>query len=473
MKDKNKKFKYNAKSCIITAVLLVAIIIINIFAGSLNITLDSTKEKLYSISKESKTVLSNIDKDVNIYALYKKGNEDPVIKQLFNKYEKASNKIKCEFKDPYTDSDFTLNYSENGEDFPVGTIIIDCESTGKYRVVTQDKIASYSVDQYTNMSYMTSFNAESCITEGISYVTSDDSIKIYNLKGHSEMDIDENLVIELENQNYEVESLTLTEETAIPEDTGILMINSPMNDISSDELQKISEYVSNNGKIIINLGISTENLVNVGTLISNYGISANNRMIIEGSTDNMYQSNPFYVLPNIEEHTITENIDKEQQKVFFPYAQGFDVLDTKRASVTVEPLLVTSSSSYAKKELTDIYSYEKTDDDIIGPFNVAVAITDEYDTNKSKLVVFGGSAIMDSNIDSYANGGNYDFIIGSVNWLMDKENNISIPNKAINGNEYLHLSGAKALSIMFVSVILIPVVIIVIGIYVVIKRKRK
>lgn len=56
---------------------------------------------------------------------------------------------------------------------------------------------------------------------------------------------------------------------------------------------------------------------------------------------------------------------------------------------------------------------------------------------------------------------------------MDKENNISIPNKAINGNEYLQLSSAQALSIMFVSVILIPVVIIVIGIYVVIKRKRK
>ena len=473
MKDKNKKIKYNTKSCIITAVLLVAIIIINIFVGSINITLDSTKEKLYSISKESKTILSDIDKDVTVYALYEKGNEDPVIQQLFNKYENVSNKIKCEFKDPYTDTDFTLNYSENGEDFPVGTIIIDCESTGKYRVVTQDKMASYSVDQYTNMSYMTSFNAESCITEGISYVTSDSSTMIYNLKGHSEMDIDENLVIELENQNYEVESLTLTEETTIPEDTGILMINSPMTDISNDELQKISEYVANNGKIIINLGISTENLANIETLLSNYGIAPNNAIVIEGSTDNMYQNSPFYVLPNIEEHTITENIDKKEQTVFFPYAQGFDVLDTKRESVTVEPLLVTSSSSYAKKELTDIYSYEKTDNDIMGPFNVAVAITDEYDTNKSKLVVFGGSAILDSNIDSYANGGNFDFIISSVNWLMDKENNISIPNKAINGNEYLQLSGAQALSIMFVSVILIPVVIIVIGIYVVIKRKRK
>lgn len=473
MKYKNKKIKYNAKSCIITAVLLLAIIIINIFAGSLNITLDSTKEKLYSISKESKTVLSNIDKDVNIYALYEKGNEDPVIQQLFNKYENASNKIKCEFKDPYTDSDFTLNYSENGEDFPVGTIIIDCESTGRYRVVTQDKMASYSVDQYTNMSYMTSFNAESCITEGISYVTSDSSTMIYNIKGHSEMDIDENLVIELQNQNYEVESLTLDEQTAIPEDASILMINSPMTDISSSELQKISEFVANNGKIIINIGISTENLVNIGTLLSNYGVSANNAIVIEGSTDNMYQNTPFYVLPNIEEHTITENINKEEQTVFFPYAQGFDVLDTKRESVTVEPLLTTSSSSYAKKELTDIYSYEKTDNDIMGPFNIAVAVTDEYNANKSKMIVFGGSAIMDSNIDSYANGGNYDFIIGSVNWLMDKENNISIPNKAINGNEYLQLSGAQALSIMFVSVILIPVVIIVIGIYVVIKRKRK
>lgn len=136
-------------------------------------------------------------------------------------------------------------------------------------------------------------------------------------------------------------------------------------------------------------------------------------------------------------------------------------------------MLTTSSSSYAKKELTDIYSYEKTDNDIMGPFNIAVAVTDEYNANKSKMIVFGGSAIMDSNIDSYANGGNYDFIIGSVNWLMDKENNISIPNKAINGNEYLQLSSAQALSIMFVSVILIPVVIIVIGIYVVIKRKRK
>lgn len=475
LKDKNNiVLKYGTKSAIITAVVLAVIIVLNIFAGSLNIKFDATKEKLYTLSEQSKNIISSLDTDVNMYALYEKGSEDPVIKEIFENYENLSSHIHTEFVDPYENPQIAMMYSTTTQNLSVGTVIV--ESGEKYRVITQNDMAEYGVDEATNMMYMKSFNVETCITSAISYVSGAEMNKIYMLKGHSEQDFGSSLLTKLQNDNYEIESLYLDSEESVPEDADIVVINSPMTDITEGELQKLSTYLSNDGRAFINVGIGTETMTNMSVLLSNYGIEANNAMTIEGSQDYVYGNNPYYIMPHVEQHDITKNMVSDEEEVFFPYAQGFEEVENKKDTLTIEPLLTTSGQSYGKKELDSIENFQKTDDDISGSFNIAVAVTDKFTTDTehtTKIVALGGSSITDSNIDSYVDGGNYDFILNSINWLIDKDQSTSVPSKNIEGNSYLNIGATASIIIMFISVVLIPFVIAAYGIINMAKRKSK
>ena len=105
-----------------------------------------------------------------------------------------------------------------------------------------------------------------------------------------------------------------------------------------------------------------------------------------------------------------------------------------------------------------------------------MAVTDKFTTDTehtTKIVALGGSSITDSNIDSYVDGGNYDFILNSINWLIDKDQSTYVPSKNIEGNSYLNIGATASIIIMFIGVVLIPFVIAAYGIINMAKRKSK
>ena len=54
-------------------------------------------------------------------------------------------------------------------------------------------------------------------------------------------------------------------------------------------------------------------------------------------------------------------------------AQGVDILDVKKRTLEIEPLLTTSDNSWGKVDLTST-NIQKEEGDISGPFNIAVTV---------------------------------------------------------------------------------------------------
>ena len=187
------------------------------------------------------------------------------------------------------------------------------------------------------------------------------------------------------------------------------------------------------------------------------------------NTGNYYQS-PYYLLPNIGSHDITEPLLENGSRVIAPIAQGIKVSDSIRSSVKITHLLTTSDSAYSKQDIM-AQTYEKEEGDIDGPFDLAVAIEESYNDVNTRIVWFSCAYMLQDEMDEAVSGGNSDMFRNALAWLVDKEDSISIRAKSLSA-EALVVDEASANTWMIITIAVVPLVIIAAG-FVIWLRRRK
>ena len=156
-----------------------------------------------------------------------------------------------------------------------------------------------------------------------------------------------------------------------------------------------------------------------------------------------------------------------------PYAQGIKQTDNLRDTVTVNSLLTTSDSAYSKVDVNSD-TIDKSDDDIDGPFDLGVSITETLDDDKeTQIVYYTSSNLMDSQINQMVSGGNEQMIMSSLNWMCssDETETISIPSKNLQIS-YLTLTAYDVSFWKIMVMGIIPVIFLVIGFMVWLKRRK-
>ena len=71
------------------------------------------------------------------------------------------------------------------------------------------------------------FDGEGQLTSAISYVTSDETLTVYQLTGHEEQSLGSNFTDAIEKNNISLEDLSLVTMDSVPEDAAALIINAP------------------------------------------------------------------------------------------------------------------------------------------------------------------------------------------------------------------------------------------------------
>ena len=114
------------------------------------------------------------------------------------------------------------------------------------------------------------------------------------------------------------------------------------------------------------------------------------------------------------------------------------------------------------------------DDDIDGPFDLGVSITETLDDDKeTQIVYYTSSNLMDSQINQMVSGGNEQMIMSSLNWMCssDETSTISIPSKNLQIS-YLTLTAYDVSFWKIMVMGIIPVIFLVIGFMVWLKRRK-
>jgi ABC-type uncharacterized transport system involved in gliding motility auxiliary subunit len=445
--------------------------IINYFFAKHHYRIDFTESKLHSLSDQSVSVLRALDDDVNIKLFFREGNYGRAgMEHLMEIYSYHSNKIKFEFIDPDKNPGLVKRY-EIAED---GTTIF--ESGEKESRITS--------------------TTEEDITNAVIKITREGKKVIYFLEGHGEASFEETgdngysiAKDELEKMAYEVKKLPLALEDNFPTEVSLLIIPGPQKDLLPNELETIKSYIQDGGRVFFMT--DPETAPGLTPYLAEFGVILEQDLIVDTVSRLLGGDYFMPVVNQYESHSIT---DKFRYATFFPYARSVSPAEEKPEGITVETIAKSSQNSWSERQLQDQEVTFSEEGDVGGPISLAVVaniqpkekpaeeldgesteleeepITPEEITAKpeGRIAVFGDSDFVTNRY--YYLSGNGNFFLNTVNWLTEEEDLIAIQPKT-SSPRTIQLSPSQGRLIFFVSLVILPLLVLVTGISVWVRRR--
>lgn len=473
---KNNRVRYGSFSVLMSVMVIIAFVVVNLLFDQFNVKADLSKNKLFSLSDQSKTIVKNLKGNITIVGMYEAGKEDKTVTEILSKYKSNSSKINVEYKDPVANPQLLQQYTKDGKSIGLNSIIVECGS--KYKVIASSELTSTSdnsADDTSGVSSSATFlTVEQKVTSAIMFVSSVKNPVVYELMGHSETVPSTTIESEISNQNYTSKEVNLLQDTEWkPEPGDMLFVYYPQTDMNEKEKATIKDFLSKGGKALFIMGYTKQDLTNFNDVLLAYGVSLQRTIINEPDSGYRYSTYMNTLLPSYGTHDITTPLIAARTPVIMHASMPIKDAKIKKSSVTITPLLSTSNKAWAKKDMSS-ESTEKTANDYPGPFNIGVAITDKLDKvnddNNTKLVVVSSGRILDSDMLAISSGGNTMFI-NSLNWLQNQKNNATIAPKSITG-ESITVTALQQNIIIVFCVILIPAIILISGLVVWLRRKN-
>lgn len=461
-------FRAGSYSAAVSAVVIAIAVVVNILAASLPARLtqfDTTASNLFTLSEETKDLVTALEEDITVYYLVRSGYEDSGVEQLLERYKDLSSHIKVEKIDPDVYPAFVSQYVSDG--VYDNSLIVERDS--RYRYIGNYDIYVYDYSEYYSSGTVnTSFAGESELTSAIDYVTRAVMPKLYTLTGHGESELPSDFASAVTRQNYEVESLSLITAGSVPADADGLLVYAPQKDISQSELEMLRSYLAGGGKLYLITQPTPEPLENLNLLTGDYGLTAMEGIVVEGDGNYYAWAGPYDLLPDLNSHAITDVLLEGGYYVRVPVAHGI-ALGEVPDGVSVTELLITSDSAYNKAAGYDLTTYDKEAGDTDGPFVLSAAVED--DNSGAAMVWVTSGYLADSQTNSEVSGANLDFLLNGLGWLCSGgESESGIHAKSLNYS-YLTMPDSTASMLTVCVVLVIPAAYLLAGI--VIRRRRR
>ena len=466
---KNKK--YMATAGIITCLLIVAIIIVNVLVGAasskVNLKIDMTKDGILSFSDTTKDTLAKLDSEINVYSLIPDDESSSIVNQfreIIEKYSKMSSKINYQIIDTEKNPEFVQKYANAGENISIYSVIF--ESDKRHKVV--DLNDAISMNSTTgSIEYI---SAEKFFTSAIMYVISDQTTKIGVVEGHGEMASASYFESLLKDEGYVVESVNLVTGN-IPENVNMLIISTPEKDYASDEIDKINAFLDKGNSIQVLMSPTIAKLDNLYAYLSKWGVEFKPGYIAEKNKNNYYQSQLF-VIPEMVESDVTADLISGKMMILYPACRG--IKDNTNTNITEHVLLTTGDDAIVKSDVNEVVTdgaISAGDNDFVEKSNLAVILEKKIDDEKSaKMFVSGSIQFIQQSLIS-SNFANNDFYMNTIAYLTDNQTNIYIRAKDVS-TPYITISAMWGLIFGAITVIIIPLVFLVIGLVIWMRRRH-
>lgn len=461
-----KSLRFGAYSSGMILLGIAVVVIVNLCMGRLsgNLTkIDVTVDQLYSITDQTQQMLSTLEEEVTIYVIANENNCDTLVAQTLERYEDASGHIKVEYVDPAVNPKFHTQYTS--ESINSNTLIVVSDKRSK--VINYNNLYETSIDYTTYSTTTTGYDGEGQITSAIAYVTGDDMPKAYLITGHGELALEASFTDAIEKANIEYEEISLINYEKLPEDAECIIINAPTSDYSEEDAAKVLEYMKNGGKAIVMATWTGETMNNFESILEAYGIRLVEGVVVEGSSNNYYQY-PMYLIPEVEYDTLTEDI-YGSYNIFIQIGRGLKTNENADENVEITTLLSTSEDAYSKVNIEE--SYEKTENDIAGPFALGMKAVKEEEGGESTLLVYASEGLFTESSNQMVSGANLRLFSNSLSSLVEYTDNISIPVKSYEVS-YLSMTQAQITLLALFTVIVLPAAVLLSGIIIWWRRRR-
>lgn len=473
---RSRKFKYGALATVITILFIVAVIVINMIASVLGdrypLKVDLTQEQMFQMTQESIDFLQGVDKDVNITVLASESEFSSIntyymqAATLIKQYAQYSNRITVDFVDTAQNPGILNKYDTTTEKLSAGSILV--ESGDRHVVV--DTADLFNIED----SYIKSSKAEQAMTAAVLNVTSEDQVQISILVGYEEGDYT-GFASLLKNNNYNVVEQNIVSDQEIDPNSQFAIIYAPTRDYTEEAIQKLNDFMSNNeryGKSVLLVGSSNQaKLPNIASFLEQWNIAMDGSLAAELNTNYLFQASYLYNFCDYGEEAYTEKLPNTKIPVAMPYSNRIEVLNTDMVKV----LLQTSSDAVIRPATAD-KNWQPDTNKMEGPLPTAVISSKtKYDGTTEltgNVIVVGSEYALDKNFLSSTSFNNSAYFLNIFNKIADREDTITIESKEVDAKELgINQSQVNANGIIFM--IILPILILVIGLVIWIRRRNR
>lgn len=435
--QKRKSEKRKAISALIIGIAFVLLFMaINLVIEKLDLQdIDLTKNKLFTLSDTSKQQLQKIDTEVTIYLVG--FGEDSSLRDLSVQYTRANEHIKVEIiEDMNQRADLKQKYNITEE-----SQMIFIETKENTKQLSLEDLYTYDYTTFQQIDI-----TEEKITNAIVDVTRQDKPHLYVLTGHNEYNLSQEqnkLEQAIINEGNEISTLDLLVTGKVPEDTDLLIIQSPQKDYLTQEIEMITNYISAGGKILwLNDPLLTgEKFPNLQAILDQFGVTFADGIIIEQDENKIALQSPNYIIPNIATTTATKDIARDGGILLANASRIILVDDEELERLQVIPTIILTSSNQAlfRTEIQNT-TYAKISSDEEGSFIIGASLEKKISSGEEENAKTATLYVISSNffvtdypiniqdmqvplIDFY---NNKDYLLNTIAELTEREEGIHL-----------------------------------------------
>lgn len=474
-----------------STIILVAVIIIivNILSGNYSFRLDLTQGKEYTLSKATRDILKNLDKPVTITAYFSKnlppniGNISSDLKDMLIEYgNRSDGMVVYKFVNPNENNELENEAVKNG----IKPLIINVREKDqvKQQKAFMGAVVSMGKDKEKIPFLQPGSAMEYALSTAIKKLSIVDIPSIALIQGNGEPAINELMQVYTElSVLYNVQTIKLTDTTAIPEKFKTIAIIRPTDTIPASQLQILDNYMARGGNIFLAVNRVEGNFSNVmgkpksvgledwlrkrGVTISdNFIIDANcGYVTLEQQNGNFRMSSQiqFPYMPII--HKFADNpISKGLESVSLQFASPITFAGD--SSIEFTPIAFSSDKSGSLKAplYFDIQKQWTLNDFPLSSLVVAAILEGKLSgNNKSKIVLVsdGNFAVGGQNGGNHLPQDNISLLVNSIDWLSDDTGLIELRTKGITSRPIKVLGDSTKMILKWFN-FLAPIILIII-----------
>ncbi|MFO0727287.1 MAG: Gldg family protein [Myxococcota bacterium] len=444
---------------LLVAGLFLAVGAANFVAHASKLEWDLTKDKLFSLQEQSLDVVKRLKGPIKVIGLYKTNDAArQALTDLVELYQLHSPAIRLE--------------QVNIDTLPPNLARQYKLQAGGPRIIVAQDVEN---GRYTKLKNAT----EQELTRALIELTDRPPRKVYLLTGHGEASLEDpkeegsyqRALTALNDEGYTAEPLSLVDKDAVPADATVVVLAGPKKSLLQNELDALDKYLAQGGRFaaLIDPGVVT----GLEPVLKKNGAELGDDLVVDPNPASRASGfgSEAPVVKTFEEHPIMNALRGTALLFWQPRSVSPGLVE----GVSVATLLRTSPDSWGETHYQSGEA-QRGLDDLLGPVPLAVASTRRTSavpgkrTDEMRMVVVGDSNFASARF--WPTAGNGDFFLNITSWLSGGEAEITIRPR-MRGATHVSMTVRELYGVIFVSVNLVPLVIVGFGFSVWAVRRRK
>ncbi len=450
-----RQVRFGTNATVMTIAFLAILVLINILATRNHVRWDLTAEGAFSLTPESIQILQDLDQPIMItgfFAQRDRAAQDELDSRL-REYVAHSDQISYRFIDPDVNPIIARDYNITS----YGTVVVESGERRKQLTRTD----------------------EQAITGALLTVTQETPTTIYFLTGHEERSLEDferggysEARRLLEEDNFQVEPLSLVITDTIPLENSVLVVADPQTAFQPRTEQVIADYLAQGGRML--LLSDPLHPPPLPDLLAQAGLAWNEDLLIDQQSE---LGNPLApVVIEYPFHAITRDVNGPT--VFFKTRTLTRTNETSEG-VSIQSLLQSTENSQSVTDFGD-GEVRPQPGDPRGPLTFGYAVEGTLNANQSddaddsavpgggqaRLVVIGNAEFASNDYLRLPGIANRTLFRSVMAWLSAQEDQFTLPPRSDPVDRSLFLTDGQSRFVFYASTFGLPLLVIIAGIWV-------